>query len=267
LLKNKKISGMKKAVGVLSLIFLAVAFSGCSRYYYSPNAVNVPLLSHAGQVRLNAGTGTDGHAATKDFQFSFSPLEHLGVMGGYSSWSYDNGGGTSANAKARLFEIGAGYYGLVDNSGYFIYDIYSGAGSGSLQSDVNMNVFKWFVQPGLGVRLKVFEGSINWRLSNIRYSGLNTNGHDLYYLREHHLVDPSGRSIENRNYFFSEPAITFRVGYKCAKFELQFVSANALSYVPWIYNDGLIRIGLSFLINGYKNSPGFRKTKKTGAAE
>lgn len=249
---------MKKLMVGSALICLVISCCSCGRYYYTPNGVNVPMLTHAGQVHWDCGIGNDGDASIYDLQFAFSPLEHLGILAGYSSYSYkpENPYSTyDVDLKAHLFELGGGYYHNIDKEGLFVFDIYSGAGAGALNSDVYMKAFRWFMQPGIGVRTSIVEFSFNWRLCNLRYYDLNDNFNGINYLQSQNLADASGQSINNKSYLFSEPAFTLRIGYKGIKWENQLVFAKALSNVPWQYNDGLLRTGLSFTINGFKKDP------------
>ena len=239
-----------------TLIAGCLLFAGCSRYYYSPNGVNVPLLSHAGQVHLNYGNGSDGDAALTDLQFGFSPLEHFGIMGGYSAFVYKepsyNAQAGNVDARAHLFEIGGGYYSLVDRKGLFLFDVYTGVGRGALFSDVNMKALRVFMQPGIALRSKIVEVSLNWRLCDVMYNHLDANGYTNDYLKSHNLMDQFGRTINNKSYIFSEPALTVRAGYKGVKAEAQLVMTSAVSNVPWLYNSSTTKLGISFLINGYK---------------
>ncbi len=219
----------------------------CNRYYYKPNGVNVPLFTAAKEAHLSASMTPD-HAFT-DVQASYSPINHLGIIGNFSTFSYkavdaDVPSG-NVDARAHLAELGAGYYYATGNKVKLAYDFYAGAGGGSMKSDVNMNFFRAFVQPSAGIRTPWFEVAISYRMSGIRYYKLNTNGHDSTYLQQHNLVYRN-RRIDNTNYVFAEPAFTIRGGYKFIKMQTQYVIANAVSNVPWQYYNGLFNFGISF---------------------
>ncbi len=230
------------------LLLLLCCMCSCNRYYYKPNGVNAPLLTKAGEVHLSA-SGTPDLAFT-DVQASFSPTNHLGIIGNYSTFSYkapivDVAAG-NVDAHAHLAELGAGYYYVTPGKVKVVCDIYAGAGGGKMESDVDMSFFRSFIQPGVGIRTPYFECSINYRLSAIKYSNLNTNGHDSGYLVQQNLIYDNNRRIDNTTYLFAEPAITFRGGYKFIKVQTQYVVANALSHVPWQYYNGLFNVGFSF---------------------
>ena len=230
------------------LLLLLCCMCSCNRYYYKPNGVNAPLLTKAGDAHLSASATPD--FAFTDVQASYSPINHVGFIGNFSTFSYkaQNVDVASGNVdgRARLAELGAGYYYVAPGKAKVVCDIYAGAGGGNMQSDVNMSFFRSFIQPGVGIRTPYFEFSLNYRMSAIRYSNLNTNGHDSGYLAQQNLIYGNNRRIDNTTYLFAEPAITFRGGYKFIKVQTQYVVANALSHVPWQYYNGLFNVGFSF---------------------
>jgi len=204
---------------------------------------------NAGEAHLSANATSDG--SFTNTQASYSPVNHLGIIGGYSTYSYkatdaDVSSG-NVNAAAHLAELGAGYY-CVRKVGKikFVGDIYGGAGGGKLQSDVDMNFVRSFIQPGIGLRTAYFELSFSYRFTDIKYYNLNANGHDSGYLAQQNLVYGNGRTITNTSYVFAEPAITLRGGYKFIKIQTQLVTIHPVSYVPWQYNNSQFNIGLTF---------------------
>ena len=229
------------------MLLLVCFLCSCDRYYYKPNGVNAPLFTGAKEAHVSGSTTPD--RAFTDVQASYSPVNHFGIIGNFSTFSYkaSNADAPSGNvdARAHLAELGAGYYYATGTKAKVTYDIYAGAGGGSMQSDVNMNFFRAFVQPGAGIRTRWFEVSLSYRLSDIRYYHLNTNGHDSSYLQQHNLIS-GNRRIDNTNYIFAEPAFTIRGGYKFIKVQTQYVIANPVSNVPWQYYNTLINFGLSF---------------------
>ena len=231
----------------LLLILVLYSLSSCSRYYYKPNGVNAPLLAGAHELHLSANATTD--AAFTNVQAAYSPVNHLGILAGISTYAYKandpDAASGNVNASAHLAEVGAGYYYATTGPTRIICDVYGGAGGGSLKSDVNMHCFRSFIQPGIGLRTHYFELSLANRVSAIKYYDLNTNGHDDYYLQQQHLLY-GNRRIDNTTYLFYEPSVTLRGGYKFIMLQLQYVSATALSNVPWAYNNTQINLGIHF---------------------
>ena len=223
----------KMRLCILPLVLCCLC--SCGRYYYKPNGVNAPLLTNANEAHFSGNVSGDG--AFTDMQASYSPINHLGIIGNFSTYSYKASDADIASgnvdAHAHLAELGAGYYYATRGDVKIVGELYGGAGGGKLQSDVNLNFFRSFIQPGLGVRTPYFELSINCRISDIKYSSLNSNGHDSAYLAQQNLTYGNNKSITNKNYFFAEPAVTFRGGYKFIMVQSQYVISNAISRVPW----------------------------------
>ena len=226
------------------------------------------MLTSAKEAHFSANTSGDLNFT--DMQASYSPINHLGIIGNFSTYTYKVTGEDLASgnvsAHAHLAELGAGYYYATKGNAKnvkIVFDAYGGAGGGTLLSDVNMNFFRSFIQPGAGIRTPYFEFSINCRIADIKYYNLNTNGHDSAYLAQQNLLYGHNKSITNTNYLFAEPAITMRGGYKFIKIQSQYVISNAISHVPWNYNGGLINIGLSFELEDLLKIINNSKLKKT----
>ena len=238
-------------------ILIIVACSSCSRYYYKPNAVNTPLFTDGGQAHLNAAASFggvsdeyDGNTTFVDLQGSVSPVNHLGIIANYSTYSYRPESADPANgnvrAKAHLLEGGIGGYYAKGKKFKMVVDGYVGYGGGNIQSDVDMKVNRFFVQPGIGVRSPWFDASFNLRISNVKYSDFNAKGRDLDYLHQQNLISSEGRRIDAGTYTFAEPSFTIRTGYKFAKVQLQMVLAQDVSNAAWNYNAARFSAGIYF---------------------
>src|SRR5262249_34071577 len=149
-------------------IIIVIGGSSCHRYYYKPNAVNAPLFTDGGQGHINLGGSIggsskqyDGNTYFFDAQGSVSPVNHLGIIANYSTYAYrpddpDIAGG-NVNAHAHLLEAGVGGYYAKGRKFKMVADGYVGYGGGLINSDVNMRVHRFFVQPGIGVRSPGFD--------------------------------------------------------------------------------------------------------------
>ncbi len=235
-----------------------IAMSSCSRYYYQPNAVNTPLftdgnqlhLSGAGSISSMEDNGNRSRSSYFDINAAYSPIKHLGVIGNYTTWAFrpENIDFSKAevDADAHFFDLGVGGY-VVSGQGKskFVSEVYAGGGSGSIKSDVNMDARRIFIQPGIGFRHPVVEVGLAMRLSNMKFSNLNDNGRGVSYLEQQRLIDAKRNlRITDGSYWFWEPAVTCRIGYKFMKAQFQWSFANAISYVPWHYNGSHFTIGL-----------------------
>lgn len=247
----------------LSLLATVLLISSCSRYYYKPNGVNVPQLTKAGQFHLTGtgsissesdvnGTSTNTMSVT-DIQASGSPLNHLGIMAGYSSYNYtttvpDFASG-NVNAKANLAEIGVGgYYAVGGERIKMVVDLYGGVGFGNIQSDIDANVTRMFLQPSIGMRSNWFDVAFAPRLVNLKFSDLNTKGRSMDYLIQQGLYIPGGTTIDGNNYTFFEPSLTMRAGYKFVKVQFQYVLSIPTTAIAWNHSPGRLSFGLHFAL-------------------
>ncbi|TDX01710.1 hypothetical protein [Dinghuibacter silviterrae] len=242
----------------LLLLLIVVTGLSCNRYYYRPNAVNTPLFTGGGQAHFAGTMGVSGESKSNgndwgsefyNLQAAISPVNHLAVLLDYSSYNYhtnnpDNNG--NVNASAHLLEGAVGGYYAKGRKFKLVTDLFVGYGAGPIWSDVNMNIDRFYVQPGIGVRSPWFDAAFNLRISNVNYSHFNANGHDNAYLQDHALIDTGGVRIDGRSYGFLEPAFTIRGGYRFLKFQMQTVFAQDVSNVPWHYNGFMFTVGIYF---------------------
>jgi hypothetical protein len=119
---------MKKA---LLLLIFPILLSSCA--FYKPAKVNTPLLQEKGDgdISINLGTGANVNV-------SYSPINHIVLMGNYNNAYKSTGGSISSNTGSqkaqwdfsnRQFEAGIGFY----NSNLFekfYIDLIAGYGTG-----------------------------------------------------------------------------------------------------------------------------------------
>jgi len=246
-----------KPVHFLYALFILSGCSSCSRYYYKPNAVNTPLFTEGGQAHLNAaasfGSVNDenkGNTSFVDLQGSVSPVNHLGIIANYSTYSYtaDQPDAESGNVdgRAHILEAGAGGYYAKGKKFKMVVDGYVGYGGGMIKSDVDMKLRRLFFQPGIGVHSPSFDAAFNLRISNVKYSDFNAKGRSNDYLIQQNLLTSDGVRIDDKSYTFAEPSFTIRAGYRFAKVQLQMVLAQDITTVRWHYNAARFSAGFYF---------------------
>ncbi len=251
---------MKRHLPLLYTLVL-LAGSSCTRYYYRPNGVNTPLFTEGGQAHLNvAGSlsnfesdfNDDNFSYVFDVQGSYSPVPHLGIIANYSTYRYipDNPDENSGHVdgKAHLLEFGVGSYYAKGKRFKMVVEGYAGYGVGRIRSDVNMNVGRFFLQPGIGVTSPVFDAAFNLRITNPKYSHFDAKGRDDDYLMDRRLINNRGLRIDQSSYFFAEPSFTVRTGYKFLKAQMQVVFAEEISPVSWEYNKARYTIGVYLIL-------------------
>lgn len=252
-----------KNIYLSGLLLFTLSITSCTRYYYKPSGVNVPLLTNAGDVHLdvngsfNSETYDNGNNSNSmniiGVEASGSPINHLGLMANYYGYNfsttspdYANG---NVNANANLFEFGVGgYYAAGGQKVKMVVDLYGGAGFGTIRSDINADVTRLFLQPGIGMRSHWFDVAFTPRLVNLSYSNFSANGRDYTYLRDRGLIDDGGTRIDGRSYVFFEPAITMRAGYKFAKVQFQYVLSAPMTAISWNTSPGRFSFGFYFSI-------------------
>ena len=235
--------------------FGLIALSSCNRYYYQTNSVNAPMLGKQHDVNISASADRWSESPTFNLQAAYSPAPHIGVIGGWSNFSFRTSDPRpeegNVNAHASLLEIGAGgYYPIfnTDRGLELTVDTYVGYGGGSLKSDVNMDFSRTYIQPGFNLSTSYFDAGIHTRFSGIKYRNFDSNGYDEEYIRQQHL-----EGITDRRHYFFEPALTLRGGYKFIKLQAQFVATVPMGQIDWNYNESQLTLGLYFSIDDLMN--------------
>lgn len=252
---------MRSTLLATCVCFASIFITGCNRYYYKPNGVNVPLLTDGGQFHLNingsVSSETDQNGANTrtmnvlDFQGSVSPIKHLGIMAGHSSYQYSttipNFPSGNVNATAGLTEAAVGaYFAPGGQKVKMVVDFYGGWGFGNINSDINADVNRLFFQPGIGMRSPWVDVAFNPRIVNLGFTNFNANGRDDTYLRSQGLIDAGGIRFDQRRYTFFEPCFTVRAGYKFAKVQFQYVFSVPMSAISWNTSPGRLSMGFYF---------------------
>lgn len=235
---------------VASMLFL----SSCSRYYYKPNAINTPMFTDGMQGHLVAAGSIGGElddddrTTFGDIQASFSPIKHLGIIGNFSTYNYSPVSSTATPARAHLLEGGiGGYIPVGQGKVKMVAELYGGFGGGKLRSDVDMDIQRYFIQPGIGMRSPWVDAAFNLKWSFVNYSNLNDNGRGTQYLIDQQLMDMYGRNrIDQGSHTFFEPGFTVRGGYKFIKVQIQLAMSVAATPVAWNYDPMRFTVGLQF---------------------
>jgi hypothetical protein len=138
-----------------------------------------------------------------------------------------------------LGEAGIGYYNVLTRR--FTFETFVGAGGARVykqkefmdQSDQRVlgkfdaNATKVFIQPDLGYRSKFFDAIISTRFSFVKYTRFSSENYPAYALSNDYL---DNNNLTGPLFMFVEPALTFRLGYKYVKLQLQTgLTINATS--------------------------------------
>lgn len=234
---------------------LTIGLSGCvsTASFYTPPAVNTPLLYRQGQATvdgtLGVGSGENSSSSLADLSVAYSPIANVAVMGNYHWFNSSYGQGVATPDKqdnnARVGEIAiGGYLASGDPKVKLIADAYAGGGFGRIRSNGimngSMNMTRIFLQPGVGMRTNIVDLALNLRFSGVTYNyassvlGFAPNSVNSYE------IPPANGSFN----LFVEPSFTLRLGYKFLKLHTQMTFAHCNT--NWNYDDFVFNIGLHF---------------------
>jgi hypothetical protein len=231
--------------------------TGCSfpHYYYSPNSQNVPLFKGGDEFSgLMAGSfGVVNNCL--ELQAGYSFQGHMALTGNFMIGGKNNSDDDYQDySKINYYEGALGYYNSFKTIG--VFEIYGGLGHGSQQhvfaykeytdgqgwnwipdGNADLSFSKIFVQPDIGIKLKWMEGAFSCRLSNLNFSGISV------YNTVHRLDELNTIKLNHAPWLL-EPALTFRVGGKSVKAQVQFVSSTNLTNSNMKFEHFRFNIGL-----------------------
>jgi len=232
----------------LALILSVFSVFACSPKYYSPTTQQVTLFEEEGDINLSVtGDGTkyeaqaayaftDRYAAAINFS-RFVPVEVNDA---------DRGSG-------YMFELGPGYYTSVGED--FIFEAYGMLGIGAFENQfsnpfdtltlggtISANALRLGVQPSFGYKRDNFSVALSSRIANLTYTEIDGNlivdGVDqITYLKD------------NRNNFFIEPALTFRIGFEQVQLQFQYATSFNLNNPDLPRDRNMISLGINTNFN------------------
>lgn len=225
------------------------ALSSC-KVMYKPNMQNVPLFKEQGEFRATINTS--------NLQVAYAVSENIAVLAnGYyqaPTWTLESGYSSAEFNTKRLFVEGAaGYFNNFEENA--VVEVYGGAGFGNIRFDevytdlqdpannhtntLQASAIKAFIQPNIGITSENIDFGFSSRLVGLKFTSITSN-YSLEDIYEAQLQDV----IDESMFFFFEPALTFRAGYKWVKFhsQLQYsvkLNNQVLDYNPFGFNIGI----------------------------
>ncbi|MFT3753239.1 MAG: hypothetical protein QM800_10320 [Paludibacter sp.] len=219
---------------------------GCSPIYYSPNTLNVPLISEKGETNLTlAGNGNQ-----VEFQGAYGIANGFAMQangGLFIPADLSNGNGGSG----KFIELGGGYFHLIRE--HFVFETYGILGLGSMENhlpsttaqytqtrgNISASVFRYGIQPNFGFKSKYFAAAISSRIVSLNYS--NIQG-DLIF----DGINQTDYLTNNRTNFLLEPAITIKGGFEKIKLQIQYGYSINLSNKDFKQDNSFLTLGLNF---------------------
>ena len=215
----------------LMLVFGIFLFFSCKTAYV-PNTINVPLFDDAGQYRLSGDLNGN-------IQFAASPGRNFGIMAN-AMFREDGENTDDVFGKGYLLEAGLGGF---KASGPLRWETFVGAGFGRTETRDFGKKFeakgaRFFFQPSVGFHHDFFEIAFTPRLVAGKFQQPETT----YSTQE--LIDNKLYEIEDPVWFFAEPAITGRIGYKWIKLQVQVGRSFKFNDKPLSFEKEMNSIGL-----------------------
>ena len=244
-----KTNTMKKFLPSLFIVVITVFVTSCAPRIYLPDRTNAPMLREAGEVKLTSSlkiqnnTNAPHTVVSPSFDLAASPVKGLGIIASYRSTNryadendiYDYSFQDSIRYSGSRAEFGVGYYLPFGSRGLF--DIYGGVGFGSVNRDNLQNYygnyeakyFQVFLQPSIGFYANdVFDMCGGIKINFHKYNNFKTDTISFRY----EFTDPK-TDIEDPTFLMLGPFMNLNVGYKYAKFNMQF-GANFSASKPYL---------------------------------
>lgn len=238
---------MKNKVKLI-IPFLILLMTGCN-VAYIPNQHNVPVMQEKGDTKINL--------STTNIQGSYAFSDKYAVMANFyfreNDWesSVDSMTTTTQEnytANRFLGEAGIGYYNPLSEKATF--EVFTGVGLGSIdftnsfstlgnESSYYADMAKVFLQPDIGYESEYFDAIFSTRLNYVGFTNIDTSDYALSNLKRDNLYN-----LNKHPYFFLEPAITLRLGYRYVKLHTQAILATKLNPEEINYRSFGINMGV-----------------------
>lgn len=227
-----------------SVIVTILAFStGCTHYYYVPNIQNIPMFREKNEARLSGSYGGGDESNGFELQGSWAVTNHFGLSSSFLASKSPQSYANEEWGKGSYIDAGAGFFSPINK--YGVFEVYGGLGAArqthnyTSADDYSGGTIYWresgmaylksrrlFVQPAIGFEFNVFEIAFSTRLSRLWFNDVdfNINSDDNEY-----DFNTLTRLSDKRVYYFVEPALTLRAGWKNIKLQAQY-SVGSYAY-------------------------------------
>ena len=232
---------------VLFFIIVALALSSCN-VAYIPNKHNVPLLEEKGDASVSI--------STTNLQGAYAFSDHVAVITNLyfreNNWDdipdTNNTITSDYHSNRFLAEAGLGYFKQLGNEG--VFEIYGGGGIGNLgfeQIEYNSSldrtyqatISKAFIQPDIGFQTEYFDLVFSTRFSYLGFHNVDTSNYNLRSLEQDKLYN-----LDKQAFFFLEPALTLKFGYKFINAYTQAIVATKLNPQRLNYRNFGVNMGI-----------------------
>jgi hypothetical protein len=243
---------MKKNFTLTSILaIIIIANSSCTHYYYAPSANNVPLFKEKNEARIQAQLSSGNNYSGFDIQSAYAISNHTAVQlnifhASEDDDEYGSGNGTYA-------EIAGGYYKPSRNK-HWVFETYAGIGTGTVTNiyangssgfdqQAKTAVTKLFVQPSFGFTSNHFAMAVSSKFSGVKTGIRSSSLTKDYDEFEYEQLN----AIKGKSFFFWEPSLMMRGGFKHVQFLLQYTYSTCGNSLP--ADNANISLGIVFPIS------------------
>jgi hypothetical protein len=233
---------------VLGLTLFCAA-AGC-RPVYAPNMLNIPLLKKEGELRATVDP--------RNLQLAYALADAVGLMAnGYARTETSAPSGSEKwRAEGELLEVGAGYFVPAPRGpDWLLLDLYAGGGAGHLRWEItpagggtrvfDVDGVRLFAQADCGVTSTFADLAIAVRVVSVQYLRTSAEHYDAALLASDHFA-----GLKRKPWFFVEPAVTLRLGYKWVKLQIQYGRSLQVNRPELNYDPGIFSIGVTLSLFG-----------------
>src|SRR6266540_6653143 len=211
---------------VIFCLFISSLCTSCLHHYYAPNSNNVPMLKEKndGRIQLQYSSGNDYEGF--EFQSAYAAGKHVGLQLNFftASGNYEESGIDYGSGKGTYIEAAAGFFAPYHNN-LWVFETFAGAGIGTVTNEYTnsesskVGVTKFFIQPSYGFSTNNFEIAVSSKFSVANFKVKNstvTMDNNPYDFPDIKFLQ------DNKSFFFWEPGIMLRGGFKQFKILAQF---------------------------------------------
>ena len=215
---------MKKLI--LAIVIFVI--TGCRTNYYWPIIQNVPLFKEKNELQASIGLGnhdmhflgsysfTDHIAGQLAFTNSHSLFPALTIINSL----------TDGNINSTFLEAGLGYY--LRFKEYLAFETFGGYSYGMIEGDnyynkTSVDFSRLYLQPSLGFVSDNVEIAFTPKFTKVDY---RIKENIIHYLSPNNDILIN---MDKNSYYFFEPGITVRFGFKNVKFKFQYLGVHKLN--------------------------------------
>ncbi|HLP94374.1 MAG TPA: hypothetical protein VK168_10085 [Saprospiraceae bacterium] len=168
---------MKKYLLLLLIGSLSCAVVYGQNFNYAPNSLNIPAVKKRGDICVGAAWGHALNSA--DVQLTYTPIKHFLVTANYF--------GIHKKAVRNQADTGTDYFfgeiaaGVYETHKRGTTSLLAGYGGGrifsnfELNNSSELNLQRWFIQPGYAYKSEFFQAAVGIRFSRLNYAKGNVS--------------------------------------------------------------------------------------------